>query len=166
MLQASKSTRSQNIFDSIFNTTPMSPNTLDKLQRYLVVDVKDVKDALMWWHKRCGSFPGLSHMAHDYLSIPGEQFEILHLSKVLNAPIATSVNVEHVFSHGRLVLPYVHGQLAIQSTCVSLCVGLWSSQGLVRNEDIGAALGPEETEEEGKLPMDWDIIQLGPNVVV
>jgi len=31
----------------------------------------------------------------------------------------------------------------------------------VRNEDIGAALGPEETEEEGKLPMDWDIIQSG-----
>jgi len=166
MLQASKSTRSQNIFDSIFNTTPMSPNTLDKLQHYLAVDVKDMKDTLMWWHKRHGSFPGLSCMAHNYLSIPGEQFEILHLSKVLNAPIATSVNVERVFSRGRLVLPYVHGRLAVQSTHVSLCVGLWSSQGLVRNEDIGAALGPEETEEEGKLPMDWDIIQSGPNIIV
>jgi len=105
-------------------------------------------------------------MACDYLSIPGKQFEILHLSKVLNAPIATSVDVERVFSCGRLVLPYVRGRLAVQSTCVSLCVGLWSSQGLVRNEDIGAALGPEETEEEGELPMDWDIIQSGPNVVV
>ena len=37
---------------------------------------------------------------------------------------------------------------------------------MVRNEDIGAALGLEETEEEGKLPMDWDIIQSGPNVIV
>jgi len=166
MLQASASTRSQNIFDSIFDTTPMSPNTLDELQCYLVVDIEDVKDALMWWHERHGSFPGLSRMARDYLSIPGEQFEILHLSKVLNAPIATSVDVERVFSCGHLVLPYVCGRLAIQSTCASLCVGLWSSQGLVRNEDIGAALGPEETEEEGKLPMDWDIIQSGPNVVV
>ena len=105
-------------------------------------------------------------MAHNYLSIPGEEFEILHLSKVLNAPIATSVDVECVFSRGCLVLPYVRGQLAVQSTRASLCVGLWSSQGLVRNEDTGAALGPEETEEEGKLPMDWDIIQSGPNVVV
>ena len=109
MLQASASTRSQNIFDSIFDTTPTSPNTLDELQCYLAVDVKDVKDALMWWHERRGSFPGLSRMARDYLSIPGEQFEILHLSKVLNAPIATSVDVERVFSRGRLVLPYVRG---------------------------------------------------------
>jgi len=166
MLQASASTRSQNIFDSIFNTTPTSPNTLDKLQHYLVVDVKDMKDALMWWHKRHGLFPGLSRMACDYLLIPGEQFKILHLSKVLNAPIATSIDVECIFSCGHLVLPYVCGWLAIQSTGTSLCVGLWSSQGLVRNEDIGAALGLEETKEEGKLPMDWDIIQSGPNVVV
>jgi len=109
MLQVPASARSQNIFDSIFDTTPTSPNTSDELQCNLVVDVEDVKDALMWWHERCGSFPGLSRMARNYLSIPGEQFEILHLSKVLNAPIATSVNVERVFSHSHLILPYVCG---------------------------------------------------------
>ena len=84
----------------------------------------------------------------------------MHLSEVLKAlPIATSVDVERVFSRGRLVLPYVRGRLAVQSTRASLCVGLWSSQGLVRDGDIKAALGAE-IEEEDELPMDWDAIRV------
>lgn len=63
--------------------TPLT--TLDELQRYLAADVKDVKDGLMWWHKRHSLFPHLSHMAYDYLSIPGEQFISFHLSKALKA---------------------------------------------------------------------------------
>ncbi len=48
------------------------PSSSDELQRYLTADIEDVKDALMWWHERCQIFPWLSHMACDYLSIPGE----------------------------------------------------------------------------------------------
>ena len=75
-------------------------------------------------------------------------------------PIATTVNVEHVFSHGQLVLPYVCSRLAVQSTCASLCVGLWSSQGQVRDSDIRAALGADEINgEEDELALGWDNIQ-------
>ena len=60
-----------NMFDTINDITP-PPSTSDELQRYLASDVEDVKDALKWWHERCKTFPELSRMACDYLSIPGE----------------------------------------------------------------------------------------------
>ena len=71
---------------------------------------------------------------------------------------ATSIDVKHVFSHGHLVLLHVHSCLAIKSTCASLCVGLWSSQGLVHDIDITNSLGTDEIGEEGGLSMDWDAI--------
>jgi hypothetical protein len=37
--------------------------------------------------------------------------------------IATSVDVEQVFSKGRLVLPHVQNRLSVQSTCALLCLG-------------------------------------------
>jgi hypothetical protein len=69
-----------------------------------------------------------------------------------------TVDVERVFSRGRLILPHVRGRLAVQSTRASLCLGLWSSQGWVRDVDIKAALGKDELEEEDELPTDWDAI--------
>jgi len=74
-------------------------------------------------------------------------------------PIATTVDIEHVFSRGRLVLPYVRSCLAVQSTSASLCVGLWSSQGLVKDSDIRVALRADEIEvEEDNLTVGWDDI--------
>ena len=67
------------MFDSIMDTAP-SVSMSDELQHYLAADVKDVKDALGWWHKRRKIFPELSHMACDYLSIPGEFLVFFHLS--------------------------------------------------------------------------------------
>jgi hypothetical protein len=32
-----------------------------------------VDDVFVWWHEQCAMFPQLSHMALDYLSIPGAQ---------------------------------------------------------------------------------------------
>ena len=73
-------------------------------------------------------------------------------------PIATTVDVERVFSRGHLVLPYVRSRLAVQSTRASLCVGLWSSQGLVKDGDIRVSLGADNMGEEDALPVDWDDI--------
>jgi len=39
-------------------------------------------------------------------------------------------------------------------------VPLWSSQGLVGNEEMIATLGPDNKEEEGELPMDWNAIHV------
>jgi hypothetical protein len=72
-----------NIFDHLMDDTPSS-SVEDELQCHLATDVKEVRDGLMWWHERRTTFPRLSRMAHDYLSIPGKQLIFLCLSKVLN----------------------------------------------------------------------------------
>ena len=159
LLQASALTKPKNIFDGILRIAPTSLHMLDKLQHYLASDVEDVTDALKWWYERCGSFPCLSRMARNYLSIPGEQCLLTSVQGAKSlVPVATTVDVERVFSHGRLVLPHVHGRLAVQSTHASLCIGLWSSQGFVKEADVQAALDTREVEDEDELPMDWDAI--------
>ena len=40
----------------------------------------------------------------------------------------------------------------------SICVRLWSSQGLVYDTDIKESLGLDNVEKDGKLPLDWDSI--------
>ena len=39
---------------------------------YLSADVKHVTDPLAWWHEQRGTYPQLSQMALNYLTIPGE----------------------------------------------------------------------------------------------
>jgi hypothetical protein len=74
-------------------------------------------------------------------------------------PLATTVDIEQVFSRGCLILLHVHNRLAIQSTCVSLCVGVWSSLGLVKDSDIKMSVGKDDViGKEEDLPENWDVI--------
>ena len=62
--------------------------------------------------------------------------------------LATSVDVECVFSKGRQVLSYVRNHLSVDSTQALLCLGAWISK-----EDIETAAGlPDvmEGEEEAE----------------
>jgi hypothetical protein len=65
-------TVSTNIFDDLPDLTPAPSNAHDKLTHYLAADVEIVKDGLAWWNKRSDTFPCLSHMACNYLSIPSK----------------------------------------------------------------------------------------------
>ena len=65
---------SNNIFDDLPDLAPVSSNTSDELDRYLMADVENIKDGLGWWNERRSAFPHLSRMACDYLSIPGKSF--------------------------------------------------------------------------------------------
>ena len=73
--------------------------------------------------------------------------------------LATTVDVERVFSQGRLVLSHVRSRLSVQSTRALLCLGAWCQRGLVKSSQIKAALGDEIVGEESKLPTDWDTIR-------
>jgi len=53
------------MFDCMTDIAPPL-STDDELQHYLVADVEDVKDGLIWWYKRRPMFPWLSCMAHNY----------------------------------------------------------------------------------------------------
>ncbi|PPR03283.1 hypothetical protein CVT26_008117 [Gymnopilus dilepis] len=79
-------------------------------------------------------------MAMDYLSIP-----------------ATTVDVEHIFSQSRLVLPHVRNCMSSQTTRASMCISAWSLLGLVKDSDIKAALREEVAGGEEELS-DWDVV--------
>ncbi|GLB40081.1 hypothetical protein LshimejAT787_0705910 [Lyophyllum shimeji] len=65
-------TASQNMFDDLFAITPSaSKPRVDELALYLSTEPENVSDALKWWHEKRLTYPRLSRMALDYLSIPG-----------------------------------------------------------------------------------------------
>lgn len=75
--------------------------------------------------------------------------------------IATSVDVERVFSKGHLVLSHVRNRLSVQSTRALMCLGVWSTLGYVRDEDVLAVTRlPDvpEGEQEDELEEGWDDI--------
>ena len=76
--------------------------------------------------------------------------------------VATSVDVEWVFSHGHLILSHVQNQLSAQSTQALICLESWSLVGLVKDYDILAVgtLANVEGDEELKLVEGWDHLQL------
>ena len=133
----------------------------DELDRYLSTDPEHVLDVLVWWYEHKGTYPRLSRMALDYLSIPGEFFIKECTSVLLNKGlVATSVDVERVFSQGRLLLSHVRSRLSVQSTRALMCLGIWSKMGYVKDSDIKAVvINPELKGEEGELAEDWDVIE-------
>ena len=75
--------------------------------------------------------------------------------------LATSVNVERVFSKGRILLSHLRSRLSVQSTHALMCLGEWSLMGFVRDSDIIAAAAlPEVDGEEEELGQDWDAINV------
>ena len=74
--------------------------------------------------------------------------------------VATSVDVECVFSQGCLLLSHVRSHISVQSTHALLCLGIWSKVGDVKDSDIKAVvIKPELKGEEGELAEDWDVIE-------
>ena len=63
------------MFDSLPALAPPKAADLgSELNRYLTTDVEHVTDAITWWYERRNTYPHLSSMALDYLSIPGAVF--------------------------------------------------------------------------------------------
>jgi hypothetical protein len=82
-------------------------------------------------------------------------------STFLIPPLATSVDVERIFSRGRLLLSHVRNRLSAQSTRAILCLGSWSLLGMVKDEDVlKIAVMPDvEGDEEIELDEGWDSIK-------
>lgn len=144
--------KSHNIFDELpALAAPKWSELHNELNSYLTTDLEYVVDVLAWWTERKAMYPQLSQMALDYLSIPGEFFfeprVCQQLISLLN--VATSVDVEQIFSHGRLLLSHVRSRLSAQSVHALLCLGSWSLLGLVKGQDVMAvAVMPEVVGKE------------------
>jgi hypothetical protein len=77
--------------------------------------------------------------------------------------LATSVDVERLFSRGRLLLSHVRSRLSAQSTRALLCLGYWSRLNLVRTEDVTQVSALPDVEGDEEEPEDgWDRIEVGP----
>ncbi|KAG1801814.1 uncharacterized protein BJ212DRAFT_1241445, partial [Suillus subaureus] len=72
----------------------------------------------------------------------------------------TSVNVEHLFSHGQLLLSHVCSHLSAQSTRALLCLSTWSHLNLINMEDVlkVTTLPDIEGDAEEELKDGWDRI--------
>ncbi|KAI5822048.1 hATC-domain-containing protein [Schizophyllum commune Tattone D] len=131
----------------ICSTTSLAPlqrsDRRDELERYLRAPIEDADDPIQWWNDRRALYPRLSQIAIDFLTIP-----------------STSVDVEHLFSKGRLILSHVHSRLSVQTTRALLCLNSWISHGFVKTHDVEAvARFPDvEGDEEPELEEGWDSI--------
>jgi hypothetical protein len=77
--------------------------------------------------------------------------------------LATSVDVERVFSQGQIVLSHLRSRLSVQSTRALMCLGVWSRLGYVNDSDIEAVIalpGVPANEKEEALPVGWDAIDV------
>lgn len=62
-----------NPFDRLPALAPLKEgDKRSEVDRFLTSDVEDVTDALAWWYEKRTTYPRLSRMALDYLSIPGK----------------------------------------------------------------------------------------------
>lgn len=89
--------------------------------------------------------------------LPLFQYLLVNSNNILPA---TSVDVERIFSRGRLILSHVRSRLSAQSTRALLCLGSWSSLGLVKDTDVlaVAVLDDVEGNDEYELKDGWDDI--------
>ena len=73
--------------------------------------------------------------------------------------LATSTDVERVFSKGCLVLSHICNRLTIASMRVLTCLGAWRKLDVVRDSDIKfVAMLPDITEEK-ELGEGWDDVR-------
>lgn len=60
-----------NIFEKLARAPLEKDAIKDELKRYLSDKREQVVDAVEWWYARRKTYPRLSRMALDYLTIPG-----------------------------------------------------------------------------------------------
>jgi hypothetical protein len=142
-----------NIFDNLPGLTHLkSTAPVDEITLYLSSELVNVTDAIKWWREKQGTYPQLSRMALDYLTIPGMYLFFSFVPILLAHHTATSIDVERLFSRGRLVLSHTRSRLSVASTRSLLCLGSWSLKGLVRDADVASVASLDEIQ--GKIELD------------
>jgi hypothetical protein len=125
---------------------------VDEMNLYLNTEPENVADPIQWWYEKRKTYPRLHQMAIDYLTIPGVclAIRVFIFTHGWQPYIATSVDVERLFSRGRLILSHTRSRLSVLSTRALLCLGSWGHLGLVKDEDVEAVakLSDEDAEME------------------
>jgi len=134
-----------NMFDKLPALSALASSELrDELERYLSTDPEYVTNVCAWWHERRDAYPCLHHMALNYHTIP-----------------ATSVDVERIFSQGRILMSHLRSRLLVQSTRALMCIGEWSRLGYMNDIDIKDAVAQPEVPmnaKEDQLAEGWYLV--------
>ncbi|KDQ19359.1 hypothetical protein BOTBODRAFT_93384, partial [Botryobasidium botryosum FD-172 SS1] len=95
--------------------------TIDQLESYLSQDSFYVDNPLAYWNDKrsSGTWPELTQMVLDYLTIP-----------------ATSVDVERAFSYGWQTVSLYRHSLSSQSIQASIVFGNRCKEGLVNDDEL------------------------------
>ncbi len=151
---------SDNIFDALPTlSAPTKAALADELTCYLSAPLERTLNPLLWWIEMKAVYPRLSRMARDYLCIPGTFVVLQNISILIFYYSATSIDVERLFSKGRLILSHVRNRMSAGTTRELLCLNNWSKQGLVKMEDLKAAASlPEVSEDNAAGEQEFDMV--------
>ena len=86
-------------------------------------------------------------MVLDYLTIPGKYCTIISRTTQLTNLLATSIDMEHLFSCGHLIVMHTYSHLLAQTTHTVLCLGAWSQFNLVKTEDTMAVAALRDVKD-------------------
>ena len=123
---------------------------------------------LMHWHGGTNGVPFI-HDLHAWQSIIWLSQVCLHnifFHVNLFLLVATSVDVERLFSRGHVLLSHNCNRLSSQTTRALLCLGDWSHLGLVNSDNVHkvsllddvAPMDGSSEPTEVELPDGWDAI--------
>lgn len=72
---------------------------------------------------------------------------------------ASSVGVEHAFSHGHILISHLHNRLRAETICTLMCFGDWSCQDYISNEElVWLLLSDANNDREDMEFIDNDIL--------
>ncbi len=80
----------------------------------------------------------------------------------LTALLATSIDVERVFSRGRFLLPYTRNRVKGQTMRALMCLGAWSRADLITADYLKASTAqPEVDNDDSDYEMEagWDAVR-------
>lgn len=79
---------------------------------------------------------------------------------------ATTVDVERVFSKGRIILSHTRNRLSPQSTRALMCVGEWSRLGFLKTKQIATILKASDKALPIPKPTEDDVQEMWDNVLL
>ena len=70
------------------------------------------------------------------------------------------IDVEHLFSHGHLLLSHIWSWLSPQSTHTLLCLGVWSKCNLTMDDDVKKVTKLQDVKGNWEVQLEngWDCI--------
>ena len=139
----------KNMFDNLLNQKNVQSK--DEITLYLGMHMEIVNDPLEWWLAQCTIYPCLSRMAINYLMIPSEFSTVLIYCHLFQFWLATSVDIECLFSRGCILLPHLWNGLSSKSVSTLMCLGDWCTHGLILDEDILSITKGEVVDDD----FDW-----------